>query len=181
MIDLHITIHGKERLDWFEECLDSLSKEPVNIHFTQSIIGNLPQARWDGMQKGSAEWVGWVDADDLIIPGIYSKLLDNVGCHKFAYANEEVWVYEEDQQTITHKYTYTSPHHIHIIHRSVLEYGRIIQFKNNQSPDLWTHDFTASGVHLNEIGYIWRRCPNSMGIQMRKQSLASYREHQSRH
>ena len=57
MIDLHITIHGKERLDWFEECLDSLSKEPVNIHFTQSIIWNLHQDRCDGMKKGSAESV----------------------------------------------------------------------------------------------------------------------------
>jgi len=161
MIDVHILLMGTERLDFLSQCLDSLKNEPITLHTCPGIPGDIRAARANAISLGKHDYVGWVDPDDFIIPGAYSRLLNVIGDKKFAWSNEEVWDMSEDLTTVLRKSTRKTPHHMHIIHRSLIDDDFIRNKVPVRRPDSWVESLKPEGVYDNNIGYVWRRYPNS--------------------
>ncbi len=159
MIDVHVLLLGNENPDILNKCIGSLKGEPITLHQCQGIKGNLQAARKRAISKGTHDYIGWVDPDDEIIPGIYTKLLRYT--YPFVWAKEEVRTFADEAMTKLQYTTYrTSPHHIHIIHRDLIkpEY-----FDESKRADVWTHGLVSRGKYVDEVGYIWNRYPNSNG------------------
>jgi hypothetical protein len=162
-IDIHVLTmrkydgYGKrENLEYIQ---DILASEPVNLHIVDvESIGHESHSRIQGISHGNANWVGWVDPDDEIIPGTYQKLLDVVGDKKFAWSNELVKVFNSKGDVATTRIT-TIPHHMMIMHRDVLDPNIFLQRKFAAS--VCIQYLIKEGVHLNEIGYIWNQYNDS--------------------
>lgn len=161
MIDVHMLLMGNEREDLLSQCMESLKDEPITLHKCKGIPGDIRTARADAISKGTNDYVGWVDPDDFIIPGSYQKLLDAIGDKKFAWCDEEVWHMTPDLKTISSKYIKNEPHHMHIIHRSLLDYDLIRNRVPIRTPDRWVGMHAVNGVHVKSIGYVWREYSTS--------------------
>ncbi len=75
MIDIHILIHPTANLQWLHEIVCQLDQEEgVNIFPIHNQL-SIAEGRMEGYQLGSAPFVGFVDCDDLIEPGIFGKIL----------------------------------------------------------------------------------------------------------
>lgn len=80
MIDIHCLFYPgtftQPRIDWFKKLCEQIDKEPeVNfypVYNSESII----RGRLKGYSLGTSPYVGFVDADDLIEPGIFKKILN---------------------------------------------------------------------------------------------------------
>lgn len=77
---------------WFDECMDSLTSEPVNVYITTPVVGDIRAARYTGYSMGQARYVSFVDPDDKIVPGTYEKLLHLVNAPGIcgAYSNYQI-------------------------------------------------------------------------------------------
>lgn len=166
MIDLHILILGNENQTWLEQCLQSLENEPVNLRMCQGIPGDLSQARSLALKQGTSEYVGWVDPDDYIIPGAYARLLTLVGDKSFVWGKEQIIEYD-DSMNIVRQAVLKTPHHIHIVHRDVIDYS-YLESRKMDYPDRWISRLTSGGVFDDTIGYVWRKYPSSPCMLHRK-------------
>lgn len=159
MIDVHMLLMGNENIDLLQKCLNSLSNHPITLHVCPGIKGDLQSARRNAISKGTNDYIGWVDPDDEVAPGIYSKLLQHAPEHQFVWAKEEIRVYNLNG-TLSHSYIRHSPHHIHIVHRDLIKPEF---FDPERRADIWVGGLTRHGKFVNEIGYIWNVIPNSNG------------------
>lgn len=158
MIDVHVLLLGNENVPLLNSCLKSLENEPIVLHKCEGIIGDLQTARKNAIKRGTNDYIGWVDPDDEIIPGIYSKLLAFTPQYKFVWAKEEIRKYSDLSKPPYATVYRTSPHHIHIIHRDLIkdEY-----FDTNLRADVWTGKLMKDGKFLDEVGYIWNQYATS--------------------
>lgn len=141
--------------------LEALSKEPVNVHIVDvDIIGNEGVMRIKGMRQGTAEWVGWVDADDELIPGAYQMLLDKKGETPFVWSNELIKQFNGRGEVVSER-IYKDPHHMMIIHRDILDLEALAAKKRLFGTVSEFHKFKGIGTHVNEIGYVWNRHSDS--------------------
>lgn len=161
MIDVHMLLMGNENKQILDQCMDSLKDEPINLHVCEGILGDLRTARVNALRKGSNEYVGWVDPDDFIIPGSYQRLLDIIGDKKFAWSMEEVWHMDYSGNNIISKSIRKSPHHMHIIHRSLIDYDYIKNKVPPHAPDSWVLRLMPLGIFDKNIGYVWRSYAHS--------------------
>lgn len=144
---------GWEDKALYQQCLLSLRDEPITLHVVPGIVGDLNTGRRLAIERGTHEWIGWVDPDDYIIPGAYTKLLTAVGDKKFAWMQETIMDCDDDMVEQGSELRIT-PHHIHIVHRSLI---RPEHFDVRRFPDRWVRDLTNQGVYVPEVGYVWRR------------------------
>lgn len=163
MIDVHIlTMRNHPPYGRWENLpyiLDALSREPVNVHLVDvDEIGNESAMRVKALQKGTAEWVGWVDPDDEIIPGAYQMLLDNKGDTSFVWSNELINTFNRNGKLVSTT-VYREPHHMMIVHRDALDLDYLA--KRSFATVLGLHHLKKVGTHVNEIGYVWNRRTDS--------------------
>ncbi|BBA65474.1 hypothetical protein [Xanthomonas phage XacN1] len=163
MIDVHVLTMRNHppygRRENLPYILDALSREPVNVHLVDvDQIGNETAMRIKALQKGTSEWVGWVDPDDEIIPGAYQMLLDHKGNTSFAWSNELVNSFDRNGKLVSTT-VYREPHHMMIIHRDVLDLDYLA--KREFATVIGLHPLMKIGTHVNEIGYVWNRHPDS--------------------
>lgn len=159
MIDVHMLLMGNENAELLQKCLNSLSNEPITLHTCPGIKGDLQSARRNAIKKGTNDYIGWVDPDDEVVPGIYSELLKHVPEHQFVWAKEEIRSYAMNGNLLR-SYTRRTPHHIHIVHRDLIkpEY-----FDQNCRADIWVSNLVKQGKYVDKVGYIWNVLPNSNG------------------
>lgn len=91
LIDVHILRCPDDDPALYNRMIDLLSSEPINIQEVPGVPGNLPLARKNGYLAGSAKYVTYVDPDDEIQPGIFSKINSVLA----AYPDDLVVVNEE--------------------------------------------------------------------------------------
>lgn len=165
MIDVHILVTGAESKLWYQECVNSLAGRPVSLHVCNGILGDIPKSRALAISKGIHDYVGWVDSDDYALPGAYGKLLSVIGDAPFAWMNEYEYKYNMSMRHVSTSVR-TQPHHIHIIHRDVLDYTIIenphdgceySKVWTNAPAEIWIRKYMSVGVHLNDVGYVYRR------------------------
>lgn len=77
-VDVHIiqpAVWDDRAIKLHAQCVDSLKNEPVDIHFVDYVPGDIRAARFAGFSRGIHKYVSFVDWDDYIEPGIFSKCL----------------------------------------------------------------------------------------------------------
>lgn len=165
MVDVHVLVTGTESKRWYQECIASLSARPVTLHICNGILGDIPKSRALAISRGTHEYVGWVDSDDYALPNCYAKLLSVIGGAPFAWMNEYEYKYNASMQHISTSIR-TQPHHMHIIHRDVLDYSVIrnphdgceySKVWTKPPSEIWIRKLMSQGVHFNEVGYVYRR------------------------
>lgn len=163
MIDVHVLTMRNHppygRRENLPYILDVLSREPVNVHLVDvDQIGNETDMRIKALKKGTAEWVGWVDPDDELVPGAYQTLLDYKEDKPFAWSNELVNTFNHEGKLVS-TVVYREPHHMFIVHRDIVDYDALSKIKF--ATVLGFHPLKKVGMHVNEIGYVWNRYKDS--------------------
>lgn len=166
MIDVHILLMGNENKALLKQCTDSLRLEPIKLHYVRGIVGHAGKARASAMLRGYNEYVGWVDPDDFIIPGAYSKLLKTKT--DFAWMNEEIWsLNDHDLHNPVNRHVLRTPHHMHIIHRDILDTKLLSAKSNDPIPFLRAMRSKSTATHVDEIGYVWREYTSPSKLMFR--------------
>ena len=91
-IDVHLITHNEPQWQ-IDRCLESLKDEPVTLHIVQGFYEWPPyQGRALGYSKGTAPYVSYVDPDDYLVPGAFTKLLTAIesGDYDAAYGWERI-------------------------------------------------------------------------------------------
>ena len=173
-VDTHLIltkdVWKPQHYEWFEECLNSLKEEPTNLHFIEGEFGHTGKLRAEGFAAGDAEYVTYVDPDDIVITGAYQSCID------FLDANPGVGVCCTKEMTTTPDgRTVITPsninmpnyritrmvHHLAVVRRSIMEnyIDFIAQFAYRCERALWMEMF-KDGIEIrfiDKIGYNWRQ------------------------
>ena len=154
---------------YHEECMDSLKDEPIALHLIPGVAGDVGIGRWNGYHTGDAEFVSFVDDDDVVIPGIFEKCYqaldenpDAIGVHT------REWIYESGAMTLSQipnpNWTWDRyfffVHHV-VVYRMerVMPYGDAakeckVGFEHFMNMQIMMdgHRFH----YIEDVGYIWR-------------------------
>lgn len=80
-IEIHLLVKKDQPL-WYQNnlatLLEALDKEPVSVRICDHVEGNTRDGRIAAYKLAQTEYVGFCDPDDMIVPGIYQKLLDAI-------------------------------------------------------------------------------------------------------
>jgi hypothetical protein len=87
---------------WYDQCLNSLKDEPINLHILEGIEGHVGVKRTEGYRLGTAEFVSHVDDDDYIEPGAYQHCIDLLDQHPEAVgvSTRERMFWEDGKENI---------------------------------------------------------------------------------
>ncbi len=114
-IDVHLlTLNEPEK--WFNECVDSLSSAPINLHVLKGIPGKIGLARCNGFRLGSSPYVSFVDPDDTYCSTAFDIMATYLDTHPACSL-----VYTLEKQTDEHGKLLTSvqPHYYsEVLHRT---------------------------------------------------------------
>ena len=50
-VDVHILRVPNENEEWFQYCLESMEREPVNIHVLDGVVGHIGKGRQDDLWR----------------------------------------------------------------------------------------------------------------------------------
>ena len=173
-VDTHVILIKDEwvpeQFEWFEECLESLANEPTNVHFIEGTFGHTGKYRAEGFAAGDAEYVAFVDPDDVVFNGAYQACIDyldenpDVG----VVCTQELTEWPGGRSVITPanidmpNYRITRMiHHIAVARRSIMEnyIDFIAQFPFRCERALWMEMY-KDGVEMRfieKVGYKWRK------------------------
>lgn len=80
-VDVHVLSYSRPS-GWLRQTLDSLEGEPCNTHIVVGgFHGSIGKARAYAFQLGQAEYVSFVDDDDIVLPGVMQSLVDYLDEH----------------------------------------------------------------------------------------------------
>ena len=121
LIDVHYIYYDEP--EWqITRCLESLRGEPVTVHSVPGVWGNPPvKKRAEGFALGTAPYVSYVDPDDYVEPGVYTRLLQAITSGDFdaAYGWERVFSDSGINRVCK------IPHHAFLLKRNLpIEYGQ---------------------------------------------------------
>jgi len=169
VIDVHIAVGVPE--PWIHQCLDSLKDEHVNVFFVNRVEGNTAKARTEGFKKGTADFVSFIDPDDVIVPGIFDLCLNAMTRECSGVYTDEVligpegnflmngWSIDEKPffQFGYRKSLMQGIHHLRVLKRSAVSECLPLKTKRLPEPVLM-HELKKIGplIHLPVIGYKWR-------------------------
>lgn len=170
-VDVHMVIGRREQ--WLQECLDSLKNEPINLFTVHRVEGDTGAARTQAFTMGTAEYVSFVDPDDKVVPGIFTKctdILDDnpdvVGVYTDQVLINRHGDYLMDGWSINEqpflRFGYRPElsqghHNLYVLRREEVE--KCLPLKTKRMPEVvLIHELKRLGSihHLKEIGYFWR-------------------------
>ncbi len=164
MIDVHLLVRGHENPEWLRQCLLSLKGHPIALHVAPGIEGDLNKARLDAVAHGSAEFVSFVDPDDIVLPGAFQACLDAIGAADGAYTREllirgDGSVIGENRQPGTPGTNPMAAHHVVVLRRRIVE--RVEPFvRRHKFGCGWLLSAAADALGglkpTGTIGYQWR-------------------------
>lgn len=130
-IDVHV-LYCHEPKEWVNDCLKSLSNEPVNVYLCKGIKGKVGLARAKAFACGDAEYVSFVDADDYVKPGCFDSalsVLDRCPHVVSTYTDVDVidldgnrrgGYYKGAWNPWTQLWTLAEVHHCHVMRRTAV-------------------------------------------------------------
>lgn len=179
LVDVHILRLPHEREDWFQYCLESLEREPVNIHVVDGVQGNVGAGRIKGFAQGTAPYAAYVDPDDLVCRGAFQACIDALEADTnkvLAYTREAriseggCLIAEWDKRL--YEPFFGKPeealraHHLSVYRRASLpdltflaEYYTVPEMALKQR--MWDNNF----VFVDRVGYQWRQHSNNTSKQ----------------
>jgi len=75
MIDVHVLTFSGTRQDWLDQCVKSIEAEGLTPHVLDGVEGNVGAGRERAYRIGDSEYVGYVDSDDYLLPGVGAACL----------------------------------------------------------------------------------------------------------
>lgn len=89
MIDVHVI---KSNRGYFNECIESLKDDPIDVHILKHSDENYGLLRAEGFLKGKHEYAAAIDDDDILIQGIFNTALKQMQTGKFTayYSNHYI-------------------------------------------------------------------------------------------
>ena len=171
-IDVHVLLLPTTDSILWQECLDSLKDEPVNIHIVEGVPGHIGKARYGGFSQGTSPYVSCVDPDDLVIPGAFAACLEELEAHPEAcgvYTDELIidrsgniirpGIWSETPWNPLFQLEPKYLHHIFVMRRCYVEKYYLEMLRWPSMPEFILKGLlTAHGpwVHVNRFGYKWR-------------------------
>lgn len=151
MIDIHVLTHSGTRQDWLDQCLASLEHEPCTVHVVEGVEGSVGAGRAKGYALGEHEFVGFVDSDDFVLPGVMDACLE-----AFASGAESVCTLERAE--FEGKPFFRAPqagHHLFACRRDV-----IAPMLDHIATMPWLADMLVARhlkpTQIDFVGYVWR-------------------------
>lgn len=143
-----------------------LQSENLDITMFECSSGDISRCRADAAETGTSPYFGWIDCDDVILRGAYPKLFQAIQQQDkpFAWMNERIVMVDENQVEI-YRGIRKIPHHIHLIHKDIVDFKYLRVNPDRQRPDAWIQEKMPQGIHVDEIGYIWRRRTDGLSIR----------------
>ena len=167
-VDVHIIEHPHyDRSESRERLMSQLSEEPVNVHIVKGHPRHIGRGRYDGFMSGSSALCSYVDDDDLIEPGIYTKCLEAFEAESDldGLCTREVVRDSQGDTCPTFMYEYYDRRHLYDIHHlpvfnraSIAPYLHyLLDLPDGSEHSLWGHMLLndAKIKHLPEVGYYW--------------------------
>lgn len=175
MVDVHVAHLPGEHQGWWNTCETSLAQHNVCIHHIDGIIGDIRQTRYNGFLCGDAEYVSFVDPDDVVLPESFAVLeaaLDNSPLACGAYSLSEMMTERGEVKELIHPYRKYTPsylnHHMLEIHQLVvMRRSHVLQIMKEHYDTIPPMGYTeivlyalmaeqADWVAVNHVGYQWR-------------------------
>lgn len=177
VLDTHPHESIRYTLTTYDNLVNIVLQEPVNLHILPGVWGKFLECRLNGLLYGTAQYVSFIDDDDMIIPGIFQQ------CVQFLDNNEHIGgvytnsiVHNEDgtlrnffkphMWTVNRHVKISTPiHQLVVIRRDVLLEGIKI-LKNIHNFNDIIHVCTDQVIYtccaiikpwyyLDTLGYIW--------------------------
>lgn len=176
MIDVHCLLY-KEDNKYFPQLLKQLMTEKDIMFYPVYNGTNIGEGRVKGFLTGSSPYLSFVDYDDLIEPGIFTKInsVMETGV-AWCYTNEMLideenrilqpgWssnpeLYSESILSYLRINKTIYPHHIVAFRRDLFTPRMLYIMKQlKELPEEYLHLELAQyeGTHINEVGYYWRQ------------------------
>lgn len=150
MIDIHVLTYSGTRQDWLDQCLASLDREPCTVHVVEGVEGGVGPGRAKGYGLGEHPYVGFVDCDDYVIPGVMDRCLRAIQKHDAACSLERA---EFNGRPFFRKPR--AGHHLFVVRRSVVEpLLPKIAAANWLADKMLAH--ALKPVTVPFVGYVWR-------------------------
>jgi len=150
MIDIHVLTHSGTRQDWLDQCLASLASEPCTVHVVEGFTGHIGRGRALGYTLGAHPYVGFVDPDDYVLPGVMSACLAGLEKHSAVVTKERV-LYADGSMHPHPK----RGHHIAVYRREVVT--PVLPFL--ERVDYFGDKLMREHINpepLDFVGYVWR-------------------------
>ena len=194
-IEIHLLVK-KDQSTWYQKNLATLiaalEKEPVSIRICDHVEGNIRDARIAAYKAAQTEYVGYVDPDDAIVPGVYQKLLDaiqtehvgafckqyrgsihSIGLFPFSYPDKWSLAWHAKGETHTVMPAFIARREAYL---KACEHVDVI-------PDIWGQDraiaMLASAYGdwelVDHFGYVWRSTGENVSkLMQEKHSIQAF-------
>lgn len=198
MIDV-IVLQGKnDNKIWAEQCLESISKHPVNILLCDAIEGDTRLARKLSFEKAKSEFVSYVDIDDFVVTNIpifdicLKNLEDN---YNLCGVSTRSYIITEDNKNLRRIMTtdikWTFEKHLNstiLVHQLIVMRTEIVNkvckdYHNLISPlkyadhqrELLMSQY-GDWKLIPEVGYIWRKRNNAEHSMILPEPIEQYNQ-----
>lgn len=92
MIDIHILTYSGTKKAWLDQCLRSLERENCTVHVVQGEEGHVGAGRAKAYALGDHEFVGYVDSDDYVLPGVMDACMQALKtCTSVVTLEHKLW------------------------------------------------------------------------------------------
>lgn len=167
-------IKTPHRERFLSECLDSMHLEPIEVVLTD--FGHHLTNRLDFIDTATADFISFVDDDDVIVPGIFQKLLDVMTDDAVGAHSHEALITVDGKPLSPPNFN-----HAFSVERALIEYHfprvallrtevakEVSRFIRNQAPETWQYLYpehvvlvlaglVGGWVELPEVGYLYRQ------------------------
>lgn len=174
-LDLHM-LYDCARPEWRETAIASIEAQGFQPRLVASVPGDINTARLIAFDTAKAEWLSWVDSDDIVLPGALDALTSALTSSVDGACTDED-VIRADGSFLCHGLAHgkdltvdtvlSSPraaHHLMAVHRSVVDRMRP-HIKRYPRGIEWMLAFgAATGRGLKRVpftGYQWRQHPDN--------------------
>ena len=171
-VDVHILTLPDQNQTWYKQCLQSLENQPINLYVVDGIVGKMGEARRNGFSRGSAEFVAFVDPDDIVQPGAFEACVSALQANTDASMSytREVQISKDGFLLVNRERDWYEPHfgkstepfhahHLSVFRRSMLPDLTFLDNHWHMADVALRKEMYKSGpfVFVDMIGYQWRR------------------------
>lgn len=182
-IDVIVLQRKNDNTEWTKQCLESISKHPVNILLCDAIDGDTRLARKLSFEKATSEYVSYVDIDDFVVTDIpifdicLKKLRDNpnlCGVSTRSYIITEANQIPTRIMTTDTEWTFEKHFfNVMLVHQVIVTKTELVQkickdHHNLISPLRYSdhqRELLLSQYGdwklISEVGYVWRKHNNA--------------------
>lgn len=172
-VDVHILTMPGDNSDWFDQCLQSLETEPVNVYVRPGIKDDIGNARANAFLYGTARYVSFVDPDDYVLPGGFAECLNRLREETSVAACTAEIRTGVSGEVLEKPFITRWVHHLIVLERAVvlkhLDFWRNWKWPSKLSEGKMFVSFLSSqnyGISIiNEPYYVWRRHHKSFTVK----------------